>query len=406
MLSERERQILLLVATGLSNRQIAGQLDISENTVKVHVRNIFAKIDVASRTEASLYAVRHGLMDVPVPPQPVEPLPAVVETTLPTAEVPPPPNLPSVALRRPLPHAGRIAVGVAMTLALSLAVGYGVWAPQPVAPLEVIKPINDARWKQLPGIKQPRAHVVLAVVNGDLYALGGGDDVVQHSRVERFDSTTQQWQPAPPLPFALAKGVSWSDGSGVWVIDARGDGTIHHWDGIDWRTTATQNAPVGITQLVRWQGKWVALAGAEGSAQLWSYEQEWTPLTVLPTDVAAAALVVNAEQLLVVSTDGAVYAYATEKNAWLRDGELGQPWGTSVAYSVLGAVLVVQSDAPTTLTVYSPGQGVVGRQGVPAFVRGGIQLVPWQMQLVIGDNRGISIVMYQALYQNFAPIAQ
>jgi two-component system nitrate/nitrite response regulator NarP len=44
-LSERELQILLLVAQGLSNRQIAGQLDISDNTVKVHVRNIFAKIN-------------------------------------------------------------------------------------------------------------------------------------------------------------------------------------------------------------------------------------------------------------------------------------------------------------------------------------------------------------------------
>ena len=404
MLSERERQILLLVATGLSNRQIAGQLDISENTVKVHVRNIFAKIDVASRTEASLYAVRHGLMDVPASAQPAEPAPAVVETTPPPAEVLPPPTLPSAALRRPLPHAGRIAVGVA--LALSLAVGYGVWAAQPVAPLEAIKPINDARWKQLPGVTQPRAHVVLAVVNGDLYALGGGDDARQRRLVERFDSTTQQWQPASPLPFALAQGVSWSDGSGVWVIDARGDGTIHHWDGVDWRQTATQNAPAEITQLVRWQGKWVVLAGAEGSAQLWSYEQEWTPLTVLPADVEAAALVVNAEQLLVVSTHGAVYSYAVEKKSWLRDGDLGQPWGTSVAYSVLGAVLVVQSDAPTTLTVYSPGQGVVGRQAVPAFVTGGVQLVPWQMQLVIGDDRGYSIVMYQALYQNFAPIAQ
>jgi hypothetical protein len=204
----------------------------------------------------------------------------------------------------------------------------------------------------------------------------------------------------------LAQGISWSDGSGVWVIEARGDGVIHQWDGVDWRRTATQNAPAEITQLVRWQGNWVVLAGAAGRAQLWSYEKEWTPMTVLPADVEAAALVVNAEQLLVVSTDGVVYAYAADKQTWLRDGELGQPWGTSVAYSVLGAVLVVQSGVPATLTVYSPGQGVVGRQMLPAFVTGGVQLVPWQMQLVIGDNRGITLVMYQALYQNFAPIAQ
>jgi DNA-binding CsgD family transcriptional regulator len=400
MLSEREHQILLLVATGLSNRQIAGQLDISENTVKVHVRNIFAKIGVASRTEASLYAVRQGLIDVPAPPHPAEPLPAV-EPVTPDLGLPLPIPTPT---RTPFPLGWRIAVGFA--LALSLAVGYGVWAAQPVAPLEAIKPNNDGRWNKLPAVRQPRAHVVLAVVNGDLYALGGGDDALQQRLVERFDSNTQQWQSATPLPFALAQGISWSDGSGVWVIEARGDGTIHHWDGVDWRWTATQNAPGQITQLVRWQGQWVVLASVDGSAQLWSYEKEWSPLTVLPPDVEAVALVVNAEQLLVVSTDGVVYAYAADKQTWLRDGELGQPWGTSVAYSVLGAVLVVQSGVPATLTVYSPGQGVVGRQTLPAFVTGGVQLVPWQMQLVIGDNRGITLVMYQALYQSFAPIAQ
>lgn len=400
MLSEREHQILLLVATGLSNRQIAGQLDISENTVKVHVRNIFAKIGVASRTEASLYAVRQGLIDVPISPQPPETLPAV-EPVTPDLGLPLPIPTPT---RTRFPLGWRSAVGFA--LALSLAVGYGVWAAQPVAPLEAIKPNNDGRWNKLPGVRQPRAHVVLAVVHGDLYAMGGGDDALHQRLVERYDSNTQQWKSATPLPFALAQGISWSDGSGVWVIEARGDGTIHHWDGVDWRWTATQNAPAQITQLVRWQGNWVVLAGVDGSAQLWSYEKEWSPLTVLPPDVEAAALVVNAEQLLVLSTDGVVYAYAADKQTWLRDGELGQPWGTSVAYSVLGAVLVVQSGVPATLTVYSPGQGVVGRQMLPAFVTGGVQLVPWQMQLVIGDNRGTTLVMYQALYQNFAPIAQ
>ena len=62
-LSEREREILQLVATGATNQQIAGELDIALNTVKVHLRNIFAKINVSSRTEASLYALRAGLLE-------------------------------------------------------------------------------------------------------------------------------------------------------------------------------------------------------------------------------------------------------------------------------------------------------------------------------------------------------
>ena len=57
-LSDREIEILRLVATGVSNKEIAYQLGISPNTVKVHLRNVFTKIGAASRTEAALTAVR------------------------------------------------------------------------------------------------------------------------------------------------------------------------------------------------------------------------------------------------------------------------------------------------------------------------------------------------------------
>lgn len=63
-LSQREQEILYLVASGASNKEIAQSLHISTNTVKVHLRNIFAKIGANSRTEAAMFAVSSGLVDV------------------------------------------------------------------------------------------------------------------------------------------------------------------------------------------------------------------------------------------------------------------------------------------------------------------------------------------------------
>jgi DNA-binding NarL/FixJ family response regulator len=63
-LTERELQILRLVAKGLGNREIAQQLFISENTVKNHIRNILEKLQLHSRMEAVIYAVREKMLDI------------------------------------------------------------------------------------------------------------------------------------------------------------------------------------------------------------------------------------------------------------------------------------------------------------------------------------------------------
>ena len=62
-LTDREIEVLRLVARGMSNREIAAELVIAENTVKNHVRNILEKLQLRSRMEAALYAVRERLVD-------------------------------------------------------------------------------------------------------------------------------------------------------------------------------------------------------------------------------------------------------------------------------------------------------------------------------------------------------
>ncbi len=62
-LTKRELEALQGIARGLSNRSIAAELGIAENTVKNHVRGVLEKLDLSSRTEAALYAVREGLVE-------------------------------------------------------------------------------------------------------------------------------------------------------------------------------------------------------------------------------------------------------------------------------------------------------------------------------------------------------
>jgi two-component system NarL family response regulator len=63
-LTDRELEVLKLVAEGMSNREIAEKLEIAENTVKNHVRNILEKLHLHSRMEAVLYAVRENILEI------------------------------------------------------------------------------------------------------------------------------------------------------------------------------------------------------------------------------------------------------------------------------------------------------------------------------------------------------
>jgi NarL family two-component system response regulator LiaR len=61
-LTPRELEVLRLIASGMSNKEIARELVLNERTVKGHVSNILSKLGLADRTQAALYAVREGIV--------------------------------------------------------------------------------------------------------------------------------------------------------------------------------------------------------------------------------------------------------------------------------------------------------------------------------------------------------
>jgi DNA-binding CsgD family transcriptional regulator/N-acetylneuraminic acid mutarotase len=257
-ISEREREILQLVANGATNQQIAHQLNISVNTVKVHLRNIFSKIGVVSRTEATLYAVRTGLIQVDTPPeakpeQPSEQPPDQVvtaedpsgvdarvapESTAPP-DAPPPaeahvpvapisavapdnqtqteistvqPELPkSRRLMGRLALSGAVAVLLVLLTVLVLfpLVQSGEQAATPAAPAsEVELPEMDERWQELAQMPTARAAFALANFAFDgkayLYIIGGvTPDAAASDQVLRYDLETNTWVSFSQKPTAV-----------------------------------------------------------------------------------------------------------------------------------------------------------------------------------------------------------
>jgi DNA-binding CsgD family transcriptional regulator len=393
-LSERELQILLLVAQGLSNRQIAGQLNISDNTVKVHVRNIFVKINVASRTEASLYAVRHGLLRVEN--QPVAPAPIV--------EPPPPLMVPADTMR----PARRWHWWMLAVIGVVVIAGGGLvwWTTQtPVAPVIRQQSSAPTRWARLPALPNPQPAQQLVVYAGQLYAFTGNHD----AQWLQFDGATRTWIALTDLPFVVPTGAKvWADGAGLWVVGSDDGRGVWRWDGQKWQVQPAIPATLEVAAVVRVDGALLVLGQISATAGLsaWTLSpqaQSWQPRVDFTHAVADVQLVVL-EGVVYLFGDGAhVWRLDVAAQRWVADRDLPFVWSRGAVTTVLGSILVIDAATPA-LWAYVPGQGVVSKQIVPTQIALGRQVVTWQAQLIMPNLDGTVINAYQAVYQTFVPV--
>lgn len=312
-LSKREREILQLVATGATNQQIARELYISVNTVKVHLRNIFTKLEVASRTEATMVALREGWVAVEGvvtegeaaagPPEagPLEPLPIELLSW---------------------PRRIYLVLITAILLALlawvrmpaaSLVGGPGSEFSDHSAMVYPAVPAEAPRWEERAPLSVARARLALAFYGGRLYAIGGETANGVTGQVARYDLESNTWD-------ILAEKATPAANIGAAVLEGR----IY--------------VPGGCT------------ADGELTDVLEIYDpqsDQWSSAAPLPEPRCAYGLTAFEGQLYLFggwdgrSYVGTVYRYDPQEDAWSREVPLRTPRGFLGAATLGGRIYVL-----------------------------------------------------------------
>jgi DNA-binding CsgD family transcriptional regulator len=257
-LSDREMELVRLVATGATNQQIARDLGISVNTVKVHLRNIYTKLEVGSRTEATMVAVRQGWVGVPQQEDETANAGAILEGASAISALP---GLARPAGRAPISLAKQIGLAASSLLAILV-----LFLPQvlqgrtngPEAdPIEGVFPTapadaSSSRWHTRAQMPTPRLGLAVVEHNGLIYTFGGVSSDGVTARVEIYDPEADAWTTgrSKPTPVGFISAVE--IGSEIYVpggIDAvrqpRDILEIYDPDTDTWKTGASLPQPLG-----------------------------------------------------------------------------------------------------------------------------------------------------------------
>ena len=188
-LSEREKEILQLVASGLTNREIAQNLGISPNTVKVHLSNIFEKTGVVSRTDASMFAVEHGIVKVPG-----------IQTPTQGDQK----NIIQFLLQfRWVWAALLLLIGTAfISLLFNVLIPYRSENPLTISDM-------TERWHEYSALPEARSGLTAVLYDGAIYAIGGQSTDGVSGKVFRYTTTEDLWESLceKPTPVMNIEGV-------------------------------------------------------------------------------------------------------------------------------------------------------------------------------------------------------
>jgi DNA-binding CsgD family transcriptional regulator len=391
-LSERERQILRLVATGASNKEIAHRLVIATNTVKVHLRNIFAKIGVVSRTEATLYAIREGLVQVgearPAPEPAAEDAEVsatpgeTVDAASAAAEVEEL-DAPSPWARLGRWRAAAALAGIILVLLATAGVATVALAPTPTAtplpPTAQPSPAASAvvlaapsRWQARASMPTARAGLGAAAYDGLIYAVAGETASGPTGVLERYDPVGNVWTTLAPKPVAVADVSAAVVGGRIYVPGGRlasgavtgpVTSTMEAYDPARdvWEQRAPLPVAVSAYALVAFEGRLYLFGGWDGArflASVYEYDparDAWTVRTPMPTARGFAGAAAAGSKVYVVGGyDGETALAVNEEYTPSREGT-GQAW---TARSAMPEGRAALSAIPVVDQVYVVGGGV------------------------------------------------
>lgn len=394
-LSEREMEVARLLATGLSNAEIARQLIISPHTVKVHLRNIFEKLAVSSRTEASMLLVQRGWLIMPG----AEPAPLLENVLAPLLPEPEPlADLPAQILPWQ-----RLVLLVALVVCLGLLIGpniraWGATAPDLLSdagrtvlgkPLPQIYP----RWAMRTPMNVARSRLALAQIDAEFYAIGGqslnGELLAD---VDRYDLQTNEWSSRQPLPTPLINATAAALAGRIYVAGGNHldpaigasatitEAFLVYEPTVDqWHTLGALPHPLAGAQLVADETALYLIGGWDGQAmrdEVWRFTPAkapaserpvWELVTRLATPRAFLGAVIAEGQLYVVGgfdgqdelADTTVYTLASGE--WQTLAPLTTPrGGLSLVYDGL-AIFAIGGGWTHTLTTlerYDPAANV------------------------------------------------
>jgi DNA-binding CsgD family transcriptional regulator/N-acetylneuraminic acid mutarotase len=360
-LSEREIEIVRLVATGASNQQIARDLYISVNTVKVHLRNIFAKLELNSRTEVAMYAVRQGWVLVPATETSQGPAEdkEVEEEEEEEAELVEPAAEEAVAQPAPRPPTGRrwwpfLAVGGAAVLLVLILLAIpiaGALITSPATPTSPPQPTTTPigtmlavppRWQERAPLPLARTGLAVAVHEGRLYAIGGETKAGAIGSVTRYDPQSDTWteRAAKPTPVtdvdaALLGGRLFVPGGRTAAGQVTNRMEVYDPEADAWTVAASLPISVSAYALTAFEGQLYLFGGWDGSrfvTTTYAYDpgrDTWTARAPMPTARGhAGAAVADGKIFVVGGTDGNQDLAANEEYVPSKDNGNGKgsPW--------------------------------------------------------------------------------